>query len=161
MFTQPIYSNMCSAQQAKRLMLAECINQRTWNHLGGYNWHLVNLVFPDGFVGKESICNAGDMVNPWARKIPWRRKRQPTPVLLPRKSHGQKSLEGHSLWGCKELDTTQGLNHQHQHKLKYAIVTKRDDFVPVYMYIWWVESFPRYSLKRENEVQRPVYHILH
>ena len=26
------------------------------------------------------------------REVPWRRKRQPTPVLLPRKSHGQRGL---------------------------------------------------------------------
>ena len=30
--------------------------------------------------------------DPWVRKIPWRRKWQPTPVLLPRKSHGWRSL---------------------------------------------------------------------
>ena len=30
--------------------------------------------------------------DPWVRKIPWRRKWQPTPELLPRKSHGQRSL---------------------------------------------------------------------
>ena len=29
---------------------------------------------------------------PWVGKIPWRRKWQPTPVLLPRKSHGRRSL---------------------------------------------------------------------
>jgi hypothetical protein len=42
-------------------------------------------------------------------KIPWRRKWQPTPVLLPGKSHGQRSLVGYSPWGCKELDTTKQL----------------------------------------------------
>ena len=30
--------------------------------------------------------------DPWVRKIPWRRKQQPTPVLLPGKSQGQRSL---------------------------------------------------------------------
>ena len=30
--------------------------------------------------------------DPWVGKIPWRRKRQPTPVLLPRKSYGRRSL---------------------------------------------------------------------
>ena len=30
--------------------------------------------------------------DPWVGKIPWRRKWQPTPVLLPGKSHGQRSL---------------------------------------------------------------------
>ena len=40
----------------------------------------------------------------------WRTKRQPTPVLLPGKSHGQRSLVGYSPWGCKELDTTEWLH---------------------------------------------------
>ena len=31
---------------------------------------------------------------------------QPTPVFLPGKSHGQRSLLGYGPWGCKELDTT-------------------------------------------------------
>ena len=35
------------------------------------------------------------------RKIPWRRKWQPTPVLLPRKFHGWRSLVGYSPWGRK------------------------------------------------------------
>ena len=29
----------------------------------------------------------------------------PTPVFLPEKSHGQRSLAGYSSWGCKELNT--------------------------------------------------------
>ena len=41
----------------------------------------------------------------WVRKIPWRRKWQPTPVFLPGKSHGQKSLVGCNPWGRKELGT--------------------------------------------------------
>jgi len=45
--------------------------------------------------------------NPWVRMITWRRKWQPTPVFFPGKSHGQKSLVGHSPWGHKELDTTE------------------------------------------------------
>ena len=44
--------------------------------------------------------------DPWVRKIPWRRKWQPTPAFLPEKSHGQRSLVGYSPWGCKESDTT-------------------------------------------------------
>ena len=39
--------------------------------------------------------------NPWVRKIPWRRKWQPTLVFLPGESQGQKSLVGCRLWGCK------------------------------------------------------------
>ena len=38
------------------------------------------------------------------------RKWQSTPVLLPGKSHGQRSLVGYSLWGRKELNTTEQLH---------------------------------------------------
>ena len=48
--------------------------------------------------------------NPWVGKILWRRKWQPTPVLLPGKSHGQRSLVGYSLWGREESDTTERLH---------------------------------------------------
>ena len=41
---------------------------------------------------------------------PWRRKWQSTPVLLPGKSHGQRSLVGYSPWGSKESDTTERLH---------------------------------------------------
>jgi len=44
-------------------------------------------------------ANARDMrlgFSPWVGKIPWRRAWQPTPVLLPRKSHEQRSLAGYS-----------------------------------------------------------------
>ena len=36
-----------------------------------------------------------------------RRQWQPTPVLLPGKSHGWRSLVGCSPWGCEELDMTE------------------------------------------------------
>ena len=45
-------------------------------------------------------------LDPWAGKIPCRRKRQPTPVFLPGESHGQRSLAGYSPWGRKETDMT-------------------------------------------------------
>ena len=44
--------------------------------------------------------------DPWAGKIPWRRKWQPTPVFLPGTSHGQRGLEGYSPWGQRGLDRT-------------------------------------------------------
>ena len=42
-----------------------------------------------------------------------RREWQPTPVILPGESHGQKSLVGCSPWGCKELDVTEATKHKH------------------------------------------------
>ena len=39
-----------------------------------------------------------------------RRQWHPTPVLLPGKSHGRRSLVGFSPWGCEESDTTEQLH---------------------------------------------------
>ena len=52
--------------------------------------------------------------NAWLRKIPWRRKWQPTQVFLPGESHGQRSLEGCSPWGRKESDRTERLTRSLQ-----------------------------------------------
>ena len=46
-------------------------------------------------------------LDPWIRKIPWRRVPQPTPVFLPGESCGHRSLVGYSPQGCKESDTTE------------------------------------------------------
>ena len=60
---------------------------------------------------KASTCQCRRLrFNPWVRKIPWGRKWQPTPVFLPGKLHGQRSLVGYSPWGHKELDTTKWLS---------------------------------------------------
>ena len=48
--------------------------------------------------------------DPWVGKIPWRRKWQPTPGLLPGKFHGLRSQVGYSPWGRKESDTTERLH---------------------------------------------------
>ena len=45
--------------------------------------------------------------SPRVRKIPWRRKWQLTPVLLPKKFHGWRSLVGYSPWGHKESDISE------------------------------------------------------
>ena len=43
----------------------------------------------------------------WGYIYTWKRQPHPTPVLLPGKSHGQRSLVGCSSWGCEESDTTE------------------------------------------------------
>ena len=55
---------------------------------------------------------------PWVRKIPWRRKWQPTPVFLPGKSYGQRSLGGYSPWGCKRVKHNLATKQQ-----QYMLVT--------------------------------------
>ena len=66
--------------------------------------------------------------NPWVGNISWRRKWQPTPVFLPEKSHGQRSLVGYSPWGCKELDTIER-HHFHFHGLKPSKLLCPQDFL--------------------------------
>ena len=74
--------------------------------------------FSDSSAGQNLPVSAGDPrdtgsvpgvggFNPWVGKIPWRRRRQPPPVSLPGKPHGERSLAGCSLWTHKELDTTE------------------------------------------------------
>ena len=68
-----------------------------------------SLCFPGGSDVKCLSAILETMCDPWVRKILWRRKWQPTPVLLPGKSHGQRSLVGYSPWGREESDTTERL----------------------------------------------------
>ena len=63
-------------------------------------------------VAQASVCQQCGRpgFDPWVRKIPWRRKWQSTPVLLPGKSHGWRSQVGYSPLGRKESDTTEKLD---------------------------------------------------
>ena len=76
--------------------------RRTWGFAGSAS-------------GKESTCQCRRLrrceLDPWVRKIPWRRKWQPTPVFLPGESHGQRSLWA-AVHGVTESDTTE---HTHTH----------------------------------------------
>ena len=65
---------------------------------------LLTLGLPWWLSGKESAYQCRRCgFDPWVRKTPWRRKWQPIPVFLTEKSYGQKSLAGHSPWGCKRF----------------------------------------------------------
>ena len=79
--------------------------------------------FPGSSVGKESTSTTPVFLpeeSPWPEEPvglhtvhgvtkSWRRRWHPTPVLLPGKSHGWRSLVGCSLWGCEESDMTERL----------------------------------------------------
>ena len=68
---------------------------------------------PKGIMGLpymvlNGLIFKGFFGNAWTFK--WRRQWQPTPVLLPGKSHGRRSLVGCSPWGRWESDTTERLH---------------------------------------------------
>ena len=71
--------------------------------------------------------------HPWAGKIPWRRKWQPTLVLLSEESHGQRSLTGYSLWYSKELSVTADDEHDSQ-ALQQREKSQRRQLS------WWITS---------------------
>ena len=59
--------------------------------------------------GNESVCQCRRRkrrrVDPWVGKVPWRRKRQPTPVFLPGESHGQRNLSVHTVYEVSKSQT--------------------------------------------------------
>ena len=73
-------------------------------------WKFV-LFRKHGSDGKSVCLQCGTPgFDPWVGKITWRRKWQPTPVLLPGKSHGRRSLVGYSPWDRKESDIAELLH---------------------------------------------------
>ena len=78
--------------------------------------------FPGGSEGEESACNAGDLgLIPGSGRYPWRRKWQPTPVLLPGESHGHRGLVDYSPWDHKESDTTERLHFTLLYQIDLAV----------------------------------------
>ena len=67
---------------------------------------------PDSFSGVKTHYFIPPKKRPDIMKIPWSRKWQSTPVLLPGKFPGQTSLAGYSPWGHRESDVTE---HPHPH----------------------------------------------
>ena len=62
---------------------------------------------------RNSPANARDTRDTGLIPGSGRRAQQPTPVVLPGKFHGQRSLVGYSPRDCKELDTTGHVAHGH------------------------------------------------
>ena len=93
------------------------------------------LGLPRLLSGKESpwqcrICKSRGF-NHWVRKIPWRRKWQPTPVLLPGESHGQR-LVGNSPWDRTESDMTLWLSTAQHSTLRASTDDKEVDTISAF-----------------------------
>ena len=76
--------------------------------------------FPGGSVVNNPPANIGDSrcrLHPWVGKIIWRRKWQPTPVFLPGKFHGQRSLVGYNT--CVAHSRTLGHSTHHPQSCKF------------------------------------------
>ena len=100
----PVVMYRCESWTIKK---AEC--QRIWTLLlncgvGEDSWESRGLQ-PVWDGSNQSILKE---INPeYSGLLSWRRKLQPTPVLLPGKFHGWRSLVGCHLWGRTESNTTE------------------------------------------------------
>ena len=64
-----------------------------------------------GITSKVLASNSGDLGSiPGSGRSPGEENGNPTPVLLPRKFHGWRSLVGYSPWGQQESDMTERLH---------------------------------------------------
>ena len=97
----------------------------------------IHFLWRNVFSQPLSICELGCLC--CALGILWRRKWQPTPILLPGKSHGWRSLLGYSPWGCKESDTTERL---HLHFRNYLHIL---DINPLWD-MWFIKLSSKYSV---------------
>ena len=91
-----------------------CIHSET------VEWCVAKMIqgLPCWLSSKESVYQCRrHRFNPWVRKIPWRRKWQPTAVILPRKSHRHRSLAGYSLWGHKRVGHNLVTKHTQQSQM--------------------------------------------
>ena len=80
-------------------------------------------IFPGGSVGKESACSAADPgLIPGTGRSPGEGNGNPLQYSCLEKSHGLRSLAGHSPWSHKELAMTERLSHHHNQYLNYVSV---------------------------------------
>ena len=97
-----------------------------------------------GFGGKESTCQRRRCgFYPWVGTIPWRRKWQPTPVLLSGESPGQRSLVGYSPWGHRVrhgLVTEYACNHVQGFHFLHLLAS-----ICYLWYFWWWPFWPEWG----------------
>ena len=105
--------------------------QHHWDRWAWVNWQKLtySLLLAEHTCGLPSGSVVRDLpitqekFDPWVRKIPWRRKWQPTSVLLPGKFHGQRSLAGYSPWDHKESNPTSRHRTRHTGNLSWPIIS--------------------------------------
>ena len=116
-------------------------NSKSVRIFSWYNW--INLcMYIWGFFGSSVVKNprasagdARDRFDPWAGKIPCRRKQQPTPVFLPGKSCGEKpgwlqsigsQRAGHD-WACVCVCVIYIYAHLHRYNFMSIVKVSMSD----------------------------------
>ena len=108
--------------------------------------------FSGGSVVKESACRRSRRrrcgFDSWVGEIPWRRKWQPTPVILPGKSYGQRKLAGYSPWDRKKVGPNLATTQQQKftrckmthfnHSKRYNSILR--SFTMLFNHYWYLFS---------------------
>ena len=97
--------------------------------------------------------------NPWIRKISWRREWQPTPVFLPGKFYGQRSLVGYSSWGRKESDM---MEHTCTHDLvwyfhKFWVSIRCPEFLLTSLFLLLINNYLSVKYKHREMAHRHTH----
>ena len=101
----------------------------THTHTEAYTNYYIKMGLPMWLSGKECTCQCGKCgFTPWVGKIPWSRKWQPTPGILPGKSHGQRSLMGHIPSGSQRVG--HDLRTKPQQGLYKCLLYQLNEFSP-------------------------------
>ena len=130
LWTKVIYSLILPWMERVILSFVQCFFLWPWSVS-----HSLMSLEHDYLWCKSQLCQLNSRTAPlcWGCSIgaltqtSQRRQWHPTPVLLPGKSHGQRSLVGCSPWGRYELDAMERLHfhfsHFHFHALEKEMAT--------------------------------------
>ena len=111
--------------------LAEPERPSRWEKLP-INFGILPTRLPRWRSGKQFTCQQKrweDSILGWGRS-PWRRKWQPTPIFLPGKFHGQRSLVGYSPWGRRVRHDWAGVHAAHKHEDPRSAGPEGDSSLP-------------------------------
>ena len=114
-------TEMNTSRVLRHVETTKCLgaNRESWRAIADI-WVVIATLWrlPRWFSGKEFTRQwRRHGFDPWVRKIPRRKEWQPAPISLPGKSYGQRSPEGYSPRGHKELDTIEWLS-SHNYSLQ-------------------------------------------
>ena len=132
-------------------------------------WYGIGFILPCNRLfwwlsGKESACQCRRYkFDPWVRKIPWRRKWQPTLIFLPGKSRRQRNLEDYSPRGHEGVEHDLVIKQQQQQQIATDVVAQNNTKLLSHSFVgqkYDVAVFFACGLTGLNQdVSQVVYHL--
>ena len=82
-----------------------------WLNIYFMGWKIFTFIDMKGLPSGSGVKNLPVMQETPVQSLGWEDGLEGTPVFLPGKSHGQRSLAGYAPWGHKESDPTEAAEH--------------------------------------------------